>query len=209
MSRTSSLNGRRRDDLAEFWFEKVAFETKVKALKSLPFAQRKNFLFVFRRSKRCANTPFPKICRRSAGRSPCSSKETLPSIHFDEKLLFLFAFSSKFDVQRIVGIRSLSSLMISDRSETVRRLLPKLKVKFPFELRFDDASFLQNIVEHSVDSEEHAVAAETISTMVENGSLSFNEFINHFASMMCALVFPKTTNRYSTGEISSSVSSSF
>jgi hypothetical protein len=38
------------------------------------------------------------------------------------------SYSSRFDIQRLAGIRSLSSVIISDRDETFRRLLPKFKV---------------------------------------------------------------------------------
>lgn len=142
MSRSSSTNGRRRDDLAEFWFEKVAFETKT----------------IEEIREHTISEDLTPISRATA------------------------MLESKNDLQRLVGLRSIPSLMISDRSETVRRLLPKFK----------------NIVEHSVDSEEHVVAAETILMMIETETLSFNDFLNQFSTMICPLIFPKTTNRFST-----------
>lgn len=45
---------------------------------------------------------------------------------------FFFCFllsSSRYDIQRLAGIRSLSSVIVTDREETFRRLLPKFKVK--------------------------------------------------------------------------------
>jgi hypothetical protein len=47
------------------------------------------------------------------------------SHRFDESH---FLNSSRCDIQRLAGIRSLSSVIISDRDETFRRLLPKFKV---------------------------------------------------------------------------------
>ncbi|CAF5225341.1 unnamed protein product, partial [Rotaria magnacalcarata] len=89
--------------------------------------------------------------------------------------------SSRSDIQRLAGIRSISSVIISDRDETCNRILPKFKA----------------IIEQTLDSEEHSVAAETIVSMIEQKSLSYSEFMLLFSPMICKFVFPTTTNRFS------------
>ncbi|CAF4699562.1 unnamed protein product [Rotaria sp. Silwood1] len=102
--------------------------------------------------------------------------EDLPPV---EKTLAML--DSRCDIQRIAGIRSIPSIIISHRDGTFHRVLPKFKL----------------IIEQTVDSGEHAVAAETIVSMIQQQSLSYSEFMSLFSQMICALIFPTTTNRFS------------
>ncbi|CAF2512648.1 unnamed protein product [Rotaria sp. Silwood2] len=140
MNRSIS-NVRRKDDLDEYWFEKIAVTTKT--------------------AEEIREHTIP---------------EDLSPV---EKTLAML--DSRSDIQRVAGIRSIPSVIISDRNETFHRLLPKFKL----------------IIEQTVDSGEHTVAAETIVSMIQQQSLSYTEFMSLFSQMICALVFPTTTNRFS------------
>ncbi|CAM4747455.1 unnamed protein product [Rotaria magnacalcarata] len=136
-----TANGRRPDDLDEFWFEKIVVTTKTAE----------------------------EIREHTIA-------EDLPPV---AKTLAML--DSRSDIQRLAGIRSISSVIISDRDETCNRILPKFKA----------------IIEQTLDSEEHSVAAETIVSMIEQKSLSYSEFMLLFSPMICKFVFPTTTNRFS------------
>lgn len=55
------------------------------------------------------------------------------------------------------------------------------------------------MIEQTFDNEEHTVSAETITSMIQDQSLSYSEFISLFSQMICALIFPASTNRFSLG----------
>ncbi|CAF0929553.1 unnamed protein product [Rotaria sordida] len=140
MSRNIS-NVRRKDDLDEYWFEKIAVTTKTAE----------------------------EIREHTI-------QEDLPPVARTLTML-----DSRCDIQRGVGIRSIPSVIISDRDETFRRILPIFKL----------------IIEQTVDSGEHSVAAETIVSLIQQQSLSYSEFMSLFSQTICTLLFPATTNRFS------------
>lgn len=141
MSRSNSLNNRRRDDLDEYWFEKIPVTTKT-----------------------------PEEIREH------TIPDNLSSV--DRTLVML---DSRYDSQRLAGIRSISSLMISDRDETFRRVLPKFKL----------------IIEQTVDHDEHILAAEILTNLIRQQSLTYQEFLSNFSQIICTFIFPTTTNRFS------------
>lgn len=141
MSRSNSLNNRRRDDLDEYWFEKIPVTTKT-----------------------------PEEIREH------TIPDNLSSV--DRTLVML---DSRYDTQRLAGIRSISSLMISDRDETFRRVLPKFKL----------------IIEQTVDHDEHILAAEILTNLIRQQSLTYQEFLSNFSQIICTFIFPTTTNRFS------------
>ncbi|CAF3920027.1 unnamed protein product [Rotaria magnacalcarata] len=83
-----TANGRRPDDLDEFWFEKIVVTTKTAE----------------------------EIREHTIA-------EDLPPV---AKTLAML--DSRSDIQRLAGIRSISSVIISDRDETCNRILPKFKL---------------------------------------------------------------------------------
>ena len=47
-----------------------------------------------------------------------------------------------------------------------------------------------------MDTEEHTVVAETVVSMIQAQTLSYSEFFSIFCPMICAFIFPTTTNRF-------------
>ncbi|CAF3242289.1 unnamed protein product [Rotaria socialis] len=137
-----TANGRRPDDLDEFWFEKIVVTTKTAE----------------------------EIREHTIAADLSPVAKTLAML------------DSRSDIQRLAGIRSISSVIISDRDETFNRILPKFKA----------------IIEQTLDNGEHSVAAEAIVCMIEQKLLSYSEFMLLFSPMICKFVFPTTTNRFST-----------
>ena len=56
--------------------------------------------------------------------------------------LLICSNSSRNDIQRLAGIRSIESVIRSDREETFRRVLPKFKVKIDQVHLFDKNRFI-------------------------------------------------------------------
>ncbi|CAF1015603.1 unnamed protein product [Adineta steineri] len=141
MSRNILSNGRRRDDLDDYWFEKIPIDTKT--------------------AEEIREHTIP---------------EDLPPIAKTMAML-----DSRSDIQRLAGIRSLSSVIVSDRDKTLQQILPKF----------------QAIIEQALDNDEHIVAAETITSMIQQQLLPYSEFMSLFSQMICGFIFPTTINRFS------------
>ncbi|CAF1042986.1 unnamed protein product [Adineta steineri] len=141
MSRNLLSNGRRRDDLDDYWFEKIPIDTKT--------------------AEEIREHTIP---------------EDLPPIAKTMAML-----DSRSDIQRLAGIRSLSSVIVSDRDKTLHQILPKF----------------QAIIEQALDNDEHIVAAETITSMIQQQLLPYSEFMSLFSQMICGFIFPTTINRFS------------
>ncbi|UJR30668.1 hypothetical protein I4U23_018192 [Adineta vaga] len=141
MSRNPLTNHRRRDDLDDYWFEKIAVDSKT---------------------------------------AEEIREHTIPE-NLSPVAKTLAMLDSRSDIQRLAGIRLLSSVINSDQDETFQRILPKFKL----------------IIEQAVENEEHIVAAETIVSMIRQQSLSYSEFMSLFSQMICAFLFPTSTSRFS------------
>ncbi|CAF1057142.1 unnamed protein product [Adineta ricciae] len=142
MTRNITTNHRRRDDLNDYWFEKIAVESKT-AEEIRAHTVPENL------------TPVAKT---------------------------LALLDSQSDIQRLAGIRSVPSIVISYPVEGSQQILPKFKA----------------IIEQTVDSEEHVVGAEAIVLMIQQQALSYSDFMSCFSQMICGFLFPTTTNRFST-----------